>query len=270
MPELPEMETYRINLLSLVVNKRMEEVIIHREKTVNVAPELFIQNTKGHVITTVYRRGKHLLFTLDSGKVLLLHLMLGGWIYYGDRNKEKEQKAQVMFAYGDKLLYFNELRLGYLHLYDLQELEKEIGDLGPEPLDPALTEKEFSILLQRKGKSVLKSVLVDQHFLAGIGNCYADEIAFAAGILPTRKISSLLSIEISKLYHSMRNVLLQAIAHGGYMEFPLFEGDTVTGGMNEHCQVYDRGGEPCFRCGTPITKETLSSRKVFYCVRCQV
>ncbi|MGC5328764.1 DNA-formamidopyrimidine glycosylase [Brevibacillus sp. SYSU BS000544] len=270
MPELPEMETYRKNLLSLVATRKIKDVIVNRHKSVNVDPGIFIQSTKDKTIKTVYRRGKHLLFLLDSEQILLLHLMLGGWLFYGARDDEKINTAQIVFSFGDNLLYFNDLRLGYLHLYDLQGLEAELGDLGPEPFDPAFTEKEFRAILQKKGKSVLKTVLVDQHFLAGIGNCYSDEIVFAAGILPTRKISSLLSIEMTKLYHSMKRVLEEATEYGGYMEHPLFEGDTVTGGMNEHCQVYDRGGEPCYRCGTPITKETLNSRKVFYCEGCQV
>lgn len=111
--------------------------------------------------------------------------------------------------------------------------------------------------------------LVDQHWVAGIGNCYADEICFHAGVLPTRQIPALTSDERIRLYHAIQAVLQEAMQFGGYMEPPLYRHDALTGAYNERCRVYDREGEPCPRCGNTIAKSMLSSRKVFACTRCQ-
>ncbi|EXX89899.1 formamidopyrimidine-DNA glycosylase, partial [Paenibacillus darwinianus] len=119
----------------------------------------------------------------------------------------------------------------------------------------------------KRGK--LKTAFVDQGVIAGIGNCYADEIAFQAGVRPTVSIPAIGPESWQRLYDAMHTVLKRATRLGGYMEMPLVEGDTLTGSYNEHCLVYDRGGEPCLRCGTPIVEEKLSSRKIFYCPNCQ-
>ena len=268
MPELPEMETYRRLLQERVGGRAITATLVQREKTINLDPAQFDRILVGNRITLVDRCAKHLLFHLESGHVLLLHLMLGGFLYYGTAEDKLGRTAQVTISFGQPILYFHGLRLGYLHLLTAGQLDERLDSLGPEPLDAAFTLSCFTELLADK-RGILKTTLVDQHWLSGIGNCYLDEICFDAQILPTRRIPELSQEEIKRLYHSMQKVLKEAIQYGGYMEPPLYRDDHLTGGFNDRCRVYDRGGEPCLRCGQPIIQSKLSSRKVFACTNCQ-
>jgi formamidopyrimidine-DNA glycosylase len=268
MPELPEMETYRQQLSRLIQNSPITGAEVTRPKSLNVDPELFIRKLTGNRIVRIERRAKHLLFLLGSGEVLLLHLMLGGWMFYGTEEEKPDRTSQVVIHFGLQHLYFIGLRLGYLHMHAIPDAEKVLSKLGPEPLEPSFTFARFQSLLKGKNGN-LKMTLVDQSFLSGIGNCYSDEICFMAGILPLRKLPSLTSEEQNQLFSSMRTVLLEAIQYGGYIDEPLFVGDRLTGQFDAKCRVYDREGEPCLRCGHPLMKTEVSSRKCFYCANCQ-
>ncbi|MDR6882295.1 Fpg/Nei family DNA glycosylase [Bacillus sp. 3255] len=268
MPELPEMETYRQQLSRLILNSPIQEAEVTRPKSLNVEPELFNRKLSGNRIVRLDRRAKHLLFHLATGEVLVLHLMLGGWMFYGSEEQKPDRTTQVVIRFGAQNLYFIGLRLGYLHMHALPELDALFRKLGPEPLEAGFTLAEWMKVLQGK-KGNLKVTLVDQSVLSGIGNCYSDEICFVAGILPLRKVPTLTDEEKIRLFHAMRSVLLEAIRYGGYMEDPLFVNDTLTGGFNDRCRVYDREGEPCLRCGQELVKTEVSSRKCFYCANCQ-
>jgi len=268
MPELPEMENYRKLLSQHIINVPITGVTVNRVKTINVEPDIFTQALLGARVVFVERRAKYILFHLHDGRRLLLHLMLGGMLFYGTEEERPERSTQVELAFGDRILYFIGLRLGFLHLVSVKEAETIMGRLGPELLDRRMTLERFGELLKKR-RGALKSTLVNQHVFAGIGNCYADEIAFEAGLLPSAPIQGLTSTSIARLYDSMRKVLTEATEIGGYMEMPFMTGDTVTGTYNDHCKVYDRGGEPCLRGGGTIVKEEQSGRKVFYCPDCQ-
>lgn len=268
MPELPEMENYRLLLLPRLSDRAITLSEVQREKSVNVDKDAFIHATEGAIVTDISRRAKQLLFLLNSGNTLLLHLMLGGWLFYGKKEEKSERSAQIVLHFGEEGLYFHGLRLGYLHLLAPAEREMVLAKLGPEPLTPEFTAEKFSRMLSKR-KAILKTSLTDQSFLSGIGNCYSDEICFAAGLLPTRSCSGLNDQERLRLYASMRSVLGEAVRYGGYMAQPLFVGDRQTGGFDERCKIYDRGGEPCYRCGQPIVKTEVSSRKCFFCTNCQ-
>jgi formamidopyrimidine-DNA glycosylase len=268
MPELPEMETYRKLLQERVGGLAVTATHVEREKTINLPAEQFDRIVRGNRLTLVERRAKHLLFRLETGHVLLLHLMLDGFLYWGTAEDKLDRTAQVTLSFGERILYFHGLRLGYLHLLSADDASERLADVGPEPLAPTFTATGFAQLFRGK-RGVLKTGLVDQHWIAGIGNCYSDEICFHAKILPTRRIPELTPEEITRLYHSMHAVLNEAVKFGGYMDTPFYQGDQLTGGFNDRCQVYDRGGEPCPRCGQAIIKSELSSRKVFFCINCQ-
>lgn len=268
MPELPEMENYRRLLNQKITGQTITQVQINREKSVNVNPMLFINSVTNQKVMTVNRRGKHLLFHLENGRILLLHLMLGGWMHFGTEEDKPERTIQVRLSFGIHHLYFIGLRLGYLHLYSEQDVQKELSSLGPEPMEPQFTLQAFLKLLDdRRGK--IKTKLLDQEFIAGIGNCYSDEICYHAGIKTKRSIEDIGEPERNQLYQSMKHVLLDALKHGGYMENPFFQGDKLTGGYNNLCLVYDREGENCNRCGGTIIKEMISSRKTYFCPNCQ-
>ncbi|WP_409305845.1 Fpg/Nei family DNA glycosylase [Peribacillus sp. SCS-155] len=268
MPELPEMENYKNLLTDLIVSRTITGVQINREKSINVPPISFKGMVEQQMITDISRRAKHLIFHLQNGNALLLHLMLGGWIYFGTDQDKPDRTVQVQLDFGHQSLYFIGLRLGYLDIHDSLSLQSKLSDLGPEPLDNSFTEEVFRGLVKRK-RGIIKTSLVDQHFIAGIGNCYADEISYHARILPARSINSLSDTEVSQLYHSIRFILSDSANIGGYMENPLFKGDSKTGKYDDLCKVYDREGEPCERCGSNIILKKLSSRKVFFCNGCQ-
>lgn len=268
MPELPEMETYRRMLNERIVGRTITEVEVNREKTVNVPAAQFMAELKGNRVTDVQRRAKYLIFQLNTGQSLLLHLMLGGWMYLGNEEDNPERTKQVILSFGDMKLYFIGLRLGFLHLHHEESLTAELDELGPEPLDHAFTIEKFQELFSgRKGR--IKTTLVNQKVIAGIGNCYSDEICHEAGIIPLRTFTELEPSELNSMYHGMKTVFLRAIEAGGYMDQPLFKHDQKTGGYDKQCRVYDREGEACMRCGALIIKEMVSSRKTFYCPNCQ-
>ncbi|MCM3729445.1 bifunctional DNA-formamidopyrimidine glycosylase/DNA-(apurinic or apyrimidinic site) lyase [Neobacillus cucumis] len=268
MPELPEMENYKNVLKDKIANQVVTDVQINREKSININPDLFKKTVQHQQIVDINRRGKHLLFQLKNEQTLLLHLMLGGWMFYGSESEKPNRTIQVRLSFGQKHLYFIGLRLGYLHLYNQTQTKEKLSDLGPEPLNPEFTVNEFlKRIASKHGR--LKTTLLDQSFIAGIGNCYSAEICFQAGIKPTKNIDDINRSDRSRLYDSMKNVLQDGIMHCGYMDNPIFQGDTLTGGFNNRCKVYDREGQPCYRCGATIVIEVISSRKTYYCPNCQ-
>ncbi|GGF94276.1 Fpg/Nei family DNA glycosylase [Paenibacillus aceti] len=269
MPELPEMENYKVQLSQHILDLPITSVTVNREKSINVEPEAFRSELLDRQVVFIERRGKHLLFHLDNGRRLLLHLMLGGLIYLGSSEDRPERNTQIEITFGeDLILYFMGLRLGYLHILSAKEAEEALSHLGPEPLGRRMDEERFISLLQNRRGS-LKTALINQDIIAGIGNCYADEIAFAAELLPSAKLQNFDAADFSRLYQAMRDVLIKATEAGGYMEMPVIKGDTLTGGSNDICEVYDRGGERCSRCGDQIVKTEMSGRKVFYSPGCQ-
>lgn len=269
MPELPEMEHYRIQLSKYLLDKPITEVEVNREKSLNITSDQFREGLIGRKIIFIERRAKHLLFHLDNGRRLLLHLMLGGLIYLGGQDDRPNRSTQIEISFGpDLVLYFIGLRLGYLHEMSAKEAEDTLSHLGPEPFGKKMNLAVFSQVL-RKRRGSLKTVLVNQEVIAGIGNCYADEIAFAAGIMPTVKVQNLGEDDLNRLYEAMRETLSEMTAAGGYMEMPLTHEDTVTGGAKDRLHVYDREGEACPRCGDKIVKVEMNGRKVFYSPGCQ-
>ncbi|MNO24326.1 Formamidopyrimidine-DNA glycosylase [compost metagenome] len=268
MPELPEMENYKKLLSQHIINVPISDVIVNREKSINIETEAFKIALIGARVVFVERRAKYILFHLHDGRRLLLHLMLGGLLFYGSEEERPDRNTQVEIVFGDQILYFIGLRLGYLHLVSVKESEAAMGKLGPELLDRRMTLERFTGLLKGR-RGALKSLLVNQHVMAGVGNCYADEIAFEARLLPSTLVQNLTSESITRLYESIQKVLTEATEIGGYMEMPFKTGDTVTGSYNHQCKVYDREGEPCLRDGGTIIKTEQSGRKVFYCPDCQ-
>lgn len=269
MPEWPEMETYRKLLNDRLCGRKIVRVAVNRAKTINEPEDVFVERVTGTRVLFVERKGKQLVFHLDDGSRLLLHLMLGGWLAYGEEGPRKDDAFQVILGFDDgENLYFGGLRLGYLHRLSAKEAHEALKALGPDPFDPRLTAEAFRARLSaRRGK--LKSALTDQKLVAGIGNCYGDEICFDAFVFPATAIPALRREQIERLYDSMKKVLTEAVSCGGYLDKPLTPDDRLTGGCGRRCKVYDREGEPCVRCGTKIVKEELAGRKMFYCPKCQ-
>lgn len=268
MPEWPEMENYRSLLAERIAGDTITGVEVEREKSINISIEAFREALVGRTILHVERRAKYLNFHLDNGKRLLLHLMLGGAIHYSATSDKPARTVQVTLHLSGGSVYFVGLRLGYIHLLGIKDVAEQFAELGPEPLSRWLDANRFRERFKGR-RSALKSALVNQQLIAGIGNCYADEIAHAAGLRPTALLSDLNDGDWERLYASMHKVLEEAYAMGGYMDDPLSPDDTKTGGFYPNRAVYDREGEPCPRCNGTIVMEKVNSRKAYYCPQCQ-
>lgn len=266
MPELPEMETYKSLLQPLIGGQSITEVMINREKSINVPIEEFASLVLHQQINVIERRAKYLVFHLQNGSCLLLHLMLGGRMFYGKEEDHPDRTVQVQLSFGNHHLFFIGLRLGYLHLLSPEMIQQEFQHIGPEPLDRNFPFHAFQTIMKDK-RGGLKTTLLNQEVIAGIGNRYSDEILWHAQLLPERKTNELDTDDLARLYESMQYILQKGIQQGGYMEEPLFKGDQKTGGYE--MVVHSREGENCRRCHSPIEMKEISSRKTYFCQNCQ-
>lgn len=290
MPEIPEMELYKNNLNQVIRDKRIDWVRVYRMKSINYEPEVFINRVLDSCIIQVNRRGKYLIFKLSNGLNLLAHMMLDGRLYYlpqdyatldsrdledVDRIREKvvalSGKPSVIFQFDDKsFLFFCQLTLGYLRLYDDKGLNPILSELGPDPLDQDFRAEDFDQLLAKASKKgMIKPWLMQQKNIAGVGNAYSNEALFGAGILPTRTVGAISESDRMRLFKELREVLKESIRRGGDMEEPFAPGDEFTGGFNPYFRVYDRAGKECFQCGHLIEKGEVGGRNAFFCPNCQ-
>lgn len=289
MPELPEVETIRRDLAELIVGKIIHSVTVHKTKMVHgsTAPQ-FTRALVGHRFTAVERRGKLLIFRLDSGAYMLLHLKMTGQLIYKDAthhiagghtltNPEDNitvpnKYTHVIFDFDDhSQLYFNDLRqFGYVSLTDAAGRDRAVQAMGIEPLQAEYTLDAFTAALQRHPKTAVKTALMDQRHIAGIGNIYADESCFAADILPTRLVSTLSENEICNLYAATQKIITAAIKQRGTTFNDYRDTKGRKGNYVSHLMVYGRSGQPCRRCKTGvIQKIKLAGRGTVYCILCQ-
>lgn len=268
MLELPEIETYRKLLSEQIINKLITEVRVTEEKLVNLEAADFVKELTGQEVLFIERRGKFLLFHLNSGRRLLLHLGLTGSVYYGPQEDEAHQAGHLAISFGTNALSLLGVRQGYLHVLTVKEADTILSDLGPDLLDRKMTLAKFKELFNKK-RGMLKSALVQQNFVAGLGNVYADEIAFDAALLPGVKLQELSEEAIERLYQSVQHVLSEAIECGGAGDQPFSSDDTFTGGYKQRLRVYDHDGQICPRCGAKIQKAEIGSRKTYFCGECQ-
>ena len=279
MPELPEVETIRRDLDKEVVGKRIKSVevsglrSIRRHKT----KKQFISRLEGKKFSAIQRRGKYLLVKLDGGDVLVVHLGMSGQLLRAKGPKEalaKHTHVVVTFTQGGQLRYVDPRTFGELFVTTLDDVEQacpELAHLGFDPLDDVMSWNAFGSRLQAK-KAKLKALLMDQKFIAGIGNMYADEILWAAGLQPERSSETLSSQEVRRLYRAMVETLQDAIKHRGSSladeQYRDLFGE-VGAYQGEH-KVYDMEGKPCRRCRSPIVRVKAAGRSTFYCPQCQV
>ncbi len=278
MPELPEVEVIRRELAPLVCSKIFASPLIHFEGAVHYPePEHFCRRLQGRCIEGVGRKGKYLLFLLDSG-TLLVHLRMTGMLIYrhagetADRDSLRREhlRAELPFTGGDGLDFYDQRKFGGFRL--LEEREKwgaaGLPRLGPDIWDD-VDETAFWGLLQKRPRSRIKPLLLDQGFLAGMGNIYTDESLFRSGIHPWRRVSSLTEEESCRLYRAVREVLAGGIACGGTTTSDYRDALGGTGFFQEQLAVYRCKGEPCPRCGHPIERTVTAGRGTYFCPHCQ-
>jgi len=266
MPELPEVETARRTLAPHVVGRRIDGIDVRRPQVFRShAPRDAERILKGRTFTGITRRGKALLFDLGPAWTMTFHFSLWGTILALDRPINDAATAVVMTLSDRKVIELRDLQLSNLNLFPSATLTdvEYLASLGPDPLDPALTAARFRQALD--GRGALRNLLTDQTRLAGIGNLWALEILFAAGVRPSRKAATLRDDEWRRLYRATRNVLQRGIRAGGEPEF--IDADGRKGRFR--LAVYGRKGQPCRRCGRAIMSGKVGGRPSFYCPKDQ-
>ncbi len=277
MPELPEVETIVRGLREPLVGRQFTGVRVGWEKLIaRPRPELaegpsaeeFKRGLVGQRILGVKRRGKYLIFVLSGGGSLIAHLRMTGRLLIKSRGDELDKHDHLIFELDDgRELRFNNVRkLGRVYLVD--DENKIVGKLGPEPLDDDFTPADFAALLSAR-RGMIKSLLLNQRFMAGVGNIYADEALFAACIHPERRADTLTVEEIEHLYGAIRQVLRQGIENGGTTLSAYRDAEGREGRNQEYLQVSRNTGQPCPRCGTPIKRTVVGGRGTYFCPRCQ-
>jgi len=271
MPELPDLEAYRSFFNRRIPGVGIEAVKVSIPLVLRVPKDDFIATLTGNVFGEVGRRGKFLLFSLKSGDYIAIHPMLSGRFQYCQPQEKRRPKTcfALALANGYELRYFDARLMGKVHLVKEGAFDAvpHLAELGPEPLSEELTEKAFRERFRRfHGQT--KNVVLNDSLVAGIGNAYADDILFAAGLHPYRKSTELSAEDAGRLYQAMRSVLSEAVAI--ITERMEKEGLPVDE-YRDHLKVHRRGGQPCPTpsCGRPLTEITAAQRITTFCRHCQ-
>jgi len=265
MPELPEVETIKNDLTKTVLGKKITAVCVNNPRVIREpSPAEFKKSLEGLTVKNILRRGKLLILELSDGKALTIHLKMTGQLVYPGKVKNSRVAFHLS---GGSVLDFNDQRLfGELRLVDDWKKLKFVQNLGPEPFD--LTSADFKDMLAKK-KTKIKPLLMDQGFIAGIGNLYASEILFRAKINPLRSSQSLDPKEKETLYREIKKVLASAIKQGGSSVDDYVRVSGKPGDYVRFHQVYGREGKACFVCRSPVKKITQGGRGTYFCPKCQ-
>jgi len=270
MPELPEVETIKRQLNKLVVGKKIIGAdFFGPSKMINLPKNKFLKILIGAKIIKAERRAKLLLLELDNGYVLITHLKMTGK-YLWNLPKDKHTHLVLKLSGKNQLNFKDVRKFGYLKLIKQEDLSAMVDKkYGPEPLGQNFSLKKFTVLLASKPKSRIKQLLLDQKFIAGVGNIYAQEACFYAKIRPDRKVATLKAEEIKNFYNGLKNILSQAIKCGGTTADDYLDCYGKQGNYASKLKVYDRKGLPCVRCKTILSESRLGGRGTVYCSKCQ-
>ncbi len=279
MPELPEVETIRRDLDREIAGKKIKSVEVNGSRSIrrHRTAAQFRSKLEGRPISGVQRRGKYLLAKLDKGDVLVIHLGMSGQLLRVKSAKERKDKhthVVITFTQGGQLRFVDPRTFGEMFVTagdNLDHAVPELAHLGFDPVDDVMSWTQFGQLLHSRDGQ-LKTLLMDQRFVAGIGNIYSDEILFAAGLRYDRNSHNLTSQEIRRLYRAMVETLQEAIKHRGSSLSDEQYKDVFgeTGEFQSLHMVYDHEGEACRRCRNPIVRVKVAGRSSFLCEQCQV
>ena len=269
MPELPEVETMVRQLREgggergpSVVGRTITRVTVKWPRHIaRPSARAFKERLPGQKIADVSRRGKYLVFNL-SRDVMLIHLKMTGdlSVVNGNAAPPAGKHAHTIFHFDDGAeLRFNDTRK-FGKVFLVGRADEVVGELGPEPLEPGFTPKKLAAMLARK-KRALKPLLLDQTFIAGLGNIYADESLHLAKLHPLRRSDSLKPAEARALWQGIRQALRTGLKHDGASIDRVYRG----GGFQNYFRVYDREAEPCFTCWTPIRRIVVGQRGTHFC-----
>jgi len=270
LPELPEVETIKNELLPYVVGHRVTGITLIWEGIVRQpSVEEFRSRLIGQCIIGLTRRGKYLIFSLTSGEALIIHLKMTGSLLIKPTPAEPDKFTRaIIHLDGETSLHFRDPRkLGVMWL--IKDANSVVGKLGPEPLEADFTPQLLAQLLNKRTAPV-KAVLCDQNFIAGVGNMYADESLFAARIHPLRSGKSLSPDEVERLHCAIQQVLWSAIGNKGASVENYFRPDGQLGTAHFQFQVaHYLSGKFCPVCGTPLQRIPIRNRGSYFCPHCQ-
>jgi len=272
VPELPEVETVRRSIAPVLEGARLEEIEIRDPRLVRpFDPSIVANALVGERVGEVGRRGKYLIVGFESGRSLLIHLRMTGSLRHarhGTLADDPYTRAVLRLDNGSDVGYRDVRRFGTWELFEQDELAPYLATrLGPEPLGPFSAARLGKRLNGRRAP--LKSALLDQRTVAGLGNIYVDEALWQSRLHPLRAAGSLDAPELGRLYRAVRSVLRKAIERQGSTLRDYALPDGAYGTMQEDFRAYGRGGEPCDRCGRPLTRIVVGGRTTTFCPHCQ-
>ena len=286
MPELPEVEVTRRTLLKFIENKVIKNIKINNPNLRFKIPANFKKNVTGQKIIKVLRRSKYILIYLKNDYVMIAHLGMSGKFliknnyskdflktsYYSNEFSSKHNHLEFFFSNNLKVIYNDPRRFGFFLLDKISKLDvnKFLSKLGPEPLGKDL-KKDYLILKTKATQRTIKTLLMDQRFISGIGNIYANEILFLAKIRPNKISSKLSLVDIGRLHPSIGKVLKRALKLGGSSIKDFKSSVGQKGRFQNEFKVYDREDLKCLRAGCSglILRVVSQGRASFFCNECQ-
>lgn len=272
MPELPEVETVRMALAPILTDRKIAFVRLMRTDLRWPLPENLAKRLTGRHCHHPWRRGKYILIPLDKGESLLIHLGMSGSIRLYDRRPEfaKHDHFSVEMDNGAWFVFSDPRRFGHLDLMNTGEENnhKLLSKMGVEPLSNQFSPAYLTEIFTGR-KSPIKTALLDQKLIAGLGNIYVSEALFEAGISPRRQANSIVGMRAERLAVSIIDVLTRAIAAGGTSLRDHIQPGGEIGYFTQKLKVYGRGGQPCVVCKAPIQELRQAGRSSFYCSYCQ-
>lgn len=282
MPELPEVETIRLGLQRRIIGLVIKNITV-------IAPKSFIGNPKdirGRKVLEIWRKAKFLGIGLSNNLTLLFHLKMTGQLVYDDgkrlvgghptpdmKDKMPNAHTRVIFTFSDSSkLYFNDQRkFGWIKIIDNGKLkiDNSLKNLGPEPLEKGFTWQVLKNNLLKYKLQAIKVALMDQTVVSGVGNIYANEACFAAGLDPRTKISGLTDRQFQAFHKGVIGVIRKGIRHGGSTRAHFVDTEGRKGYFLDYAFVYGRDKHPCKICGGEIKKISLGGRGTYFCPNCQ-
>lgn len=272
MPELPEVQHAADTLAAQIAGARIAAVarLDWPRMVESHAPDEFAALLEGRAVLGASRRAKWLLVQLDGGLTLALHLRMSGYLaVYGPEAEPDRHTHLVLRLEDGRQVFFHDTRkFGRARLLDAAGVAALGGAHGPEPLDDSFTPEELARLLRARRRAI-KPLLLDQSLVAGIGNIYADEALWRAGVHPLRPSDTLSDEEVARLHAGIRGALRDGLERGGSTLRDYRNAYGAAGSNQQHFNAYDRAGQPCARCGAPIERTVVGQRGTHYCPHCQ-
>lgn len=268
MPELPEVETIRLDLEQALLNDRLISFEVRDRRLMSVDDEKRWRRWAiGQPMTAFERHGKYLSIRLENGARLMFHLRMTGQLLLSDAPLTKHDRMALGFASGARLVFQDQRRFGEAKIFEPNAAWPLSGRLGPDALTE-INQRDFVALLKKRTTRI-QPLLMDQRLLAGVGNIYAQEALFRAMIRPSRPGNRIRTAEAEKLFAALQQILRDAIIHRGSTRRNYRDAHGQQGTAQTLHAVYQRGGKPCSRCGSALRASRVGGRGSVYCPQCQ-